>query len=266
MILVIILVIPLFVRSFGHYRGGYRSSAGGLLGVARASAIKQAELHQCFSPTHPILALGYPFLPGEWDDEAEAARMRRLGSDKGLLGKRGTVVGAAAVDLGHRPQPRPGGRQRPAEPGEWGPLHRPAAAQRSRLLSRLRHRRLADPALPRGRGAAGLSGSDAAAALAALADRSICHALACRPDLLPHAFFGAGRQPGSTDLRGRPPLYRANRCPWVSASSTRWRRSPPLPRCCGISPAASRCRSAVSRSRSRATCSGWPCCTPASDR
>ena len=40
------------------------------------------------------------------------------------------------------------------------------------------------------------------------------------------------------------------------ASSTRWRRSPPLPRCFGIFPAVSRCRSAVSRSRSRATCSG----------
>jgi putative ATP-binding cassette transporter len=45
-----------------------------------------------------------------------------------------------------------------------------------------------------------------------------------------------------------------------------WRRSPPLPRYFGISPVASRCRSAVSRSRSRATCSGWPCFTRGSDR
>jgi ABC-type uncharacterized transport system fused permease/ATPase subunit len=45
-----------------------------------------------------------------------------------------------------------------------------------------------------------LSRSDAPAPLAALADRSICHSLACQPDLLSHAFFGAGRQPRSTDL------------------------------------------------------------------
>ena len=53
---------------------------------------------------------------------------------------------------------------------------------------------------------------------------------------------------------------------WVSASSTRWRRSPPLPRYFGISPAASRCRSAISRLQSRATCCGWRCFTRASDR
>src|SRR5467141_1610561 len=34
-------------------------------------------------------------------------------------------------------------------------------------------------------------------------------------------------------------------CSWVWASSTRWRRSPPLPRCFGIFPAVSRCRSAI---------------------
>ena len=34
----------------------------------------------------------------------------------------------------------------------------------------------------------------------------------------------------------------------------------------GISPAASRCRSAVSRSRSRVTCSGWLCFSRVSDR
>src|SRR5579859_1792488 len=157
----------------------------------------------------PALTVAKQIPSGEWDDDAETAHTRRLDSDEGVLGQRGTLVGASSFGLDHRPQPRPGGRQRYAERSEWSTLHCAPAAELARLLSLLRRRCRTDSALPRGRGAVRLSGSDVPAPLAALADRSIRHALACRPGLLSHALLRTGRQPGSTDLRGHPALYRA---------------------------------------------------------
>src|SRR5436190_1024912 len=96
------------------------------------------------------------------------------------------VVGSRAIERNHRPQPQLGRREPITELGEWGALHRAAAAERSRILSHLCHRHFADPALPPGRGGTDLSGSDSPASLAALADRSIRHSTAdakCRLSL-----------------------------------------------------------------------------------
>src|SRR6266436_3859087 len=82
------------------------------------------------------------------------------------------------------------------------------------------------------------------------------HSLACPTGPSIACVFRGG---STTRINGSPRTSASSSsdpCSWVWASSTRWRRSPPLPRCFGISPAVSRCRSAVSRSRSRATCSG----------
>ena len=125
-------------------------------------------------------------------------------------------------------------------------LQRSGGQERRGVLGRAPLLRVSRLHLHRGRGVPALVPPDAADPLAPLADRGLLPRLAGRADLLPHgAVRRRGGQSGAADRGGLQRVHRADADHRARPALARSSRSSPSPRCCGASPAASRCRSSA---------------------